>query len=494
VTTGLVLASELGDRWRDSGPALWAIAIAAAAVWFVALAAIAFVTEPRHVDAGPTTLDPPDDEPPAVIGLITRDWELGHQVVPATLLDLAARHFVSIDWLGDRTLVRVRRDNEGDLTGYERAVLDHVRMLSRETSDGFVPADALTTGPEDRSKGWWRRFERDVHDDARARGLSRPRFGTGAKTILTALAVVVGLTVGAAASTLSDDNTNDDPLGAALAWGGISAGVLIAGTVRLGGERDTPAGRDAAARWLGLRSALADNPTFASQPPAAVSVWDRLIAYGAAMGVAQGAVAALPLGAESEREAWSPVGGRWRIVRVRYPDLIPPGYGRHPAKVFLVGAVFAAVGVFTVPAAISIANSFLDSFDGTTGDGSLPIGLRVSVGVFMAVVVAFGVGLAIVGALMVISGGGDLVRARDAVEGRVLRVRMRGDERRRYWHVAVDDGSSARVRAWRVATRPPCEQGATVRANVTPWLRYVRDLRVERVPSSDEPRPPVPSG
>jgi hypothetical protein len=483
VTTGLVLASDLADRWRDLGGALWAIAATAAVAWLVVLGAIASASEPRRVQPGPQTLETAGDEPPAVVGLITRDWELDHEVVPATLLDLAARGFASIDCLGDRTFVRVRSNDDQTLTEYERAVLDHVRSLSRETSDGFVPADALTTGPEHRSSGWWRRFERAVRDDARARGLSRPRFGAGAKTLLTALALVVGLTVGAAASTMSGDGNDDDPVGAALAWGAISAGVLIAATTRLRGERDTPEGRHAASRWLGVRSMLADNPTFPSQPPAAVAVWDRLLAYGAAMGVARGAVAALPLGAESDAEAWSPVGGRWRVVRVRYPDHVPPGYGRHPARVFLVGVAFSAVGVFTVPSAISIASSLLQSLEGSSTNGSVPVGVRVAVGVSMAIVVAFGVGIGIIGALMVVGGASDLVRARHVVDGRVLRVRVRGDEQHRYWHLAVDDGSGPLVRSWRVATPPSCEQGSMVRANVTPWLRHVRDLRVTE-PSS----------
>jgi hypothetical protein len=101
----------------------------------------------------------------------------------------------------------------------------------------------------------------------------------------------------------------------------------------------------------------------------------------------------------------------------------------------------------------------------------------------MAIVVAFGVGIGIIGALMVVGGASDLVRARHVVDGRVLRVRVRGDEQHRYWHLAVDDGSGPLVRSWRVATPPSCEQGSMVRANVTPWLRHVRDLRVTE-PSS----------
>ena len=133
------------------------------------------------------------------------------------------------------------------------------------------------------------------------------------------------MTVGVASTTLTPDQQSDDPIGAAVGMGFVSAVVLIGAASRLRGERDTPQGRDAARRWLGLREMLSNDPLFGAQPPAAVAIWDRLLSYGAALGMARSAVATLPLGAESERHAWSPVGGRWRVVRIRYPRRLPPG-------------------------------------------------------------------------------------------------------------------------------------------------------------------------
>jgi hypothetical protein len=54
---------------------------------------------------------------------------------------------------------------------------------------------------------------------------------------------------------------------------------------KVGGERDTAAGRAVAARWLGVRDWLAAHESFADPPPAAVTVWDRYLPYGAALGV-----------------------------------------------------------------------------------------------------------------------------------------------------------------------------------------------------------------
>jgi hypothetical protein len=180
--------------WRDAGPVLWLVAATGAVLWAALLGVLAFATRCRRVDPGPATMDAGGPEPPAVVNLLTSEWRVGHGAVPATLLDLAARRLVAIDQVGERTLVRVRPASErvrgrGDgLEPYERMVLDHV---VRQASDGVVPTEALTTGPEEEARGWWRRFRRSVERDARRRGLSRRRWSPAAHTVLTVTAVVV---------------------------------------------------------------------------------------------------------------------------------------------------------------------------------------------------------------------------------------------------------------------------------------------------------------
>ncbi len=345
-----------------------------------------------------------------------------------------------------------------------------------------MPADALTTGPEAVSETWWRQFHRGVIEDARGRELSRPRWGGRERAILGVLAVVVGLAVGVAATTLTGNSSStssrsdDNPVGAAVGMGLMAAVVLVGAARRLGGERDTPAGRDAASRWLGLRAMLANDPLFASQPPAAVAIWDRLLAYGAALGVAPSAVDGLPFGAESERHAWSPVGNRWRLVTIRYPQRMPPGYGRRPVLVALVGLVVTVVGVLVAPGAVSVADALLRAAGDAASDQKVPVWFRTAVGLALGSVVALGVAVALVGAALLVGGVADLIRRRRAVEGRVLRVRVRGDDQHRIWHLAVDDGGSDRIRAWRLGSAPAGHPGSTVRARVSPWLRHVADL------------------
>src|SRR5205085_10376830 len=78
----------------------------------------------------------------------------------------------------------------------------------------------------------------------------------------------------------------------------------------------TPAGRARAAHWLGVRDWLRGFPTFADLPPAAVAVWDRYLAYGAALDATPATSATIDLGYDWKHGLWS-VYGPWRPVRVR---------------------------------------------------------------------------------------------------------------------------------------------------------------------------------
>ncbi|HWC10004.1 MAG TPA: hypothetical protein VG455_02165, partial [Acidimicrobiales bacterium] len=442
----------LVERWRDLGPVLWLVAGGGGALWAALLGVLTFATRSRDVDPGPATLDLGGPEPPAVVNLVTGDWRLGHEAVPATLLDLAARRLVAIEQVGERTLVRVRPDPErgsdAKLEPYERMVLDHV---VGHATEGVVPADALTTGPEEEARGWWRSFRRSVERDGRRRGLSRRRWSPAARLTLSVSALAVAVLVGVAATTLPDDpdDSDDDPLGAGIAALVLTAGALLGAVEALNGQRETPAGREAAARWLGLRTLLAEDPLFAEYPPAGVAIWDRLLAYGAAMGVAHGAVRALPLGSERDDEAWSPVGGHWRVVRIRYPRFVPPGYGRHPGLVVLLGLFQLALAILALPAATAAADGLREVVVDFSADDTVPTAFGVGVSVFLAVVVALAALLAARGAAMALAGIVDLVSERRRAEGRVLRVRRRGRDDRPRWYVAVDPGRVARIRAWR---------------------------------------------
>jgi Predicted membrane protein (DUF2207) C-terminal domain len=268
--------------------------VAAVVLWVLLLLGVAFATRARGVDPGPATMEL-GEEPPAVVDLLTNEWRVTADAVPATLLDLAARDYLDLEQYGPGgTVCRVRRTSGEGLEACERMVLDHVAGLA---VDGVGPPEALTTGPQDQSSRWWRGFQRAVVGDARERGLARDRWSGSAKAFLRAAALVpAGLGVLYAAGGLD--------------FGTIGAGlviwVVLTSAIKLfGDQRDTPAGAEAAARRLGVRDHLGRNEVFPTLPPASVAIWDRYVGYGAALGVATAAVHALPMGAEDDHRAWS---------------------------------------------------------------------------------------------------------------------------------------------------------------------------------------------
>jgi hypothetical protein len=249
--------------------------VAAVVLWVLLLLGVAFATRARGVDPGPATMEL-GEEPPAVVDLLTNDWRVTADAIPATLLDLAARDYLDLEQYGPgRTVCRVRRTSGEGLEAYERMVLDHVAGLA---VDGVVPAEALTTGPQDQSSRWWPGFQRAVVGDARERGLARDRWSGSAKAFLRAAALVpagLGVLYANAAGGLD--------------FGTIGAGLVIwvalTSSIKLfGDQRDTPAGAEAAARWLGVRNYL--GATRCSRPcrrcrwPSGTGIWATAPPWG----------------------------------------------------------------------------------------------------------------------------------------------------------------------------------------------------------------------
>jgi len=472
---GALLAEEATVQFPELVAPLLVATVAATGLWLVLLLAAAFATRPRQVDPAPATMEL-GEESPAVVDLLTNDWRVTLDAVPATLLDLAARGFVDLDQHGPgRTVCRVRRSAGDGLESYERMVLDHVAGLA---VDGVVPAEALTTGPQDASARWWRSYQRKVVEDARGRGLTRDRWSRLLSTLLRVAALVpAGLAVLLANAALG------------LNFGTIAAGIVVwvvlTGLVkRFGDQRETPAGVEAAAHWLGVRAYLGRNEVFPTLPPAAVAIWDRYLAYGAALGVATAALRALPMGAEDDHRAWSSYGGRWRVVRVRYPRL-RLAWGRPPLLAFLVGVAVAGAGYGLLRLMLSLRGW-------TEG---LPSGDAVGgwVRLVATVLAVFALGVGAWGVWTMLRALLDLGSRRE-VEGQVVRLRSysRGENGYDYF-AAVDDGRSGKVKALLVpsATYARLREGAIARATVGPRLGHVRrmDLVDEKPAASPASEP-----
>jgi hypothetical protein len=260
---------------------------------------------------------------------------------------------------------------------------------------------------------------------------------------------------------------------AALLWSfRIGAGAWVVGAFLLGAvrarhpQRDTPLGLEAASRWLGVRARLAEDDVFPTLPPIVVALWERYLPYGAAFGVAPGAVRPIPMGAESDYRAWSSYGGRWRVVRIRYPELLPPGWGKHPLLALFHGVIATGVAAFVLAV---VASPVLDAVPDSGA-------LELLVG---AAVVGIPAAVAILGAIQSLRAFADLWSQAD-VSGQILRLRVHGSDDKKRHYVAVDDGTSPTIRAWLVKPElySPLEQGQVVVASLTPRLRYVRSIRL----------------
>jgi hypothetical protein len=157
--------------------------------------------------------------------------------------------------------------------------------------------------------------------------------------------------------------------------------------------------------------------------------------------------------------------------------------------VTLLGVVQLAIGIPLLPLAQAASSSLPEWLDvGAPGDGSLgtdvPAGTPVAIAVVLARVTVLATALALLGAVMTLVGLADLVTGRTTVEGRVLRRRDRSDDNRVIWYLAVDDGTTDRVRAWRFHTHVPGRQGDTVRGVVSQRLRHVADLEIVKTTSA----------
>ena len=418
------------------------VAVASIAVWLLVIGAVRWARRPVEPRAGPKALEL-GPEPPAVANLLVHDFALTHEAVPATLLDLAARDVVDLEHRGPGEFVcRLKRRAVEPKTRYELRVLE---LLRRRAHDGVVPPEALTTGPADESRKWWSGFRKEVIDDCQERGLSRDLWDANTLSALT----IVGLVPAPLMAIAFEWRVG-------FAYG---AGVfLFVGFLRAGRrQRDTPVGLEAASRWLGVRAWLREDKALKAAPAITVALWERHLAYAAAFGFAGEASRLLGLGAESDTQAWSAHGGRWRRVRVRYPGgLLPLGWGLSPIGATLRGLLFTAAGGIATAVLAPVVDGWAN------------------------VILVPPLGAAAVGVALLALGISD-IRSSVEITGPILRLRKRGTDKSPRYYLAVDHGSPT-VRAWVV--RPEIyarlRQDEMVTASVTPRLRHVRSVRPAR--------------
>lgn len=484
------LASVTGRVENDPNLALAVLAVAVAGLTLAFMLVQAWRTRPRNPPEAMPTMDLLDEPPPAIVDLVTDDFEVTPGAVPATLCDLAARRWLAIEELSPgNVVIRIRgRDGRGELLDYERQVLDHVRGLA---VDGVVPAKAMTTGPSAVSQRWWRRLRDAVVADAQRRGLCRDRwtgvslFPAALGALATFLAVYLAVELGEerpSGQRMTRDEVTALVLVAAAIAIALGIGVWLGRIQRTKPQRDTAAGLQMASHWLGVRRWMSDVGRFGDKPAASVLLWDKYLGYAIALDLARTATTELPLGAEDDRHAWSRATGRWRHVRVRYPRL-RPGWGRHPFWAVVQALLVGGAALFVLRIALQIRGDEVTSLD----ELSREIQRYVDLGALVVAVVLVPVVLWNVVKLW--RGLIDLFDTR-TIEGEVVRKRVRGgsDDKQPRRYLAVDSGDSSTVRAWdaTAAAYAACAQGDRVRVRYTPRLGRVKSVEVVARTAADE--------
>jgi hypothetical protein len=491
----------LATEYADTVP--WLLLTGGAlAAWLVLFALVATATMPTLPAPGAETTEI-GPEPPALANLLVNRCKVTSSAVAATLLDLTTRGAATIEQIGDgQHLLRLRRNRPATTTPYEVQVLELVDSRAR---DGTTPAAELSLGYGATADAWWKRFERAVVDDARQRGLVRRRFSRLQAMLLAGTLIVPSALFGVAfevygAAARAQGESMDEGGGI---WAAFAVWVVLVslGARRLRGWRETRQGDEVSARWLGVRQALRNEASLAEAPAAGVVVWEQLLAYAVALGVARRADADLPIGPTRHDEGWSPYRGLWRQVRIRYPRRF--AYGEAPVRVAIlsgivvVGLALALVlGRAVVAAAFEIVG---EAFDDDNDAASRQLALALSL-LFAALVgvVGFYAGRSLITLRRALA---DLAAGPETVEGYVVRVpwhRVSDGDGGTTWqpmgYTAVDDGTTDdEVRALRHYDSA-IREGQVVRVTVTPNLRHVVRMEPVVAGSSSPEGPAGPSG
>ena len=452
------------------------IIVAPVAAWFGLFGLAQVATRPRTPAPTPATeeLGP---ESPAVASLLVNHWEITEDAAESTLIDLAARHILEFRQPANdprQTTVHVRQPSPAGLTPYEQRVFDRVRGLSQ---GGMVPLTALTFRDAGKAGNWGKRLAAEVIAEARANGLSQRRFGPRILSALSGAALLVGFAVAAGVLMWLHRTHDNDPIRTALGAGVFAFGGLSAVAGKVGGERDTAAGREVAARWLGVRAWLRGHEAFADEPPAAVAIWDRYLSYGAAVGATRVSSAVIDLGMGNRKRVWSSYTGTpgettWHRVRVHYPRFWPR-YGKTAPKLFLRAVIAAAIGYV-------LLRFWYSGVDSVLAISPRKSAVDSSVTLIKGVGLLAGLALLVYGAYVVLRTVIDLL-VPNTITGEVVwteRWRSGQNNTPSLDYLAVDEASGDSTRAW--ALPAPLHHGFgdgdVVTFRVRRWSRRVIDV------------------
>ena len=468
-------------------------------VYFAVYGLALLATRPAPVTPAPATEDL-GPELPAVASVCANQWEVTEDAAESTLLDLGARRILEFRQPANdpmQTTVHVVQQSPTGLTPYEQRVFDRVKGLA---VGGVVPLTALTFRDQKEAQAWSKRVASEVMSEVVDRGLARRRFNKGLVTALVILAIgcAVVATIGAASFIDLRSHNNGSRAKGALGLGFVLVLILAGFAVKDHGYRETPAGTEVAARWLGVRAWLRGHEAFGDLPPAAVAVWDRYIGYGAAVGASRVASAVIDLGMGNRKRAWSSFGGAWHRVRVHYPRFWPR-YGLGAGHLIWRGTWRTALGfgliIFwyrvidkatnTVAPAVTETHRVNGKNVSTVVPGNATI--HDAAGWIKFGGLTLGFALAAFGVYVLVRALIDtttLTITGEVVWTEVWRSSSSSNSSSSHptlYYLAVDNGTGDSTKAW--AARPSmcnrCTPGDTVTIKVHRWSRTVIDLTVD---------------
>jgi hypothetical protein len=214
-------------------------------------------------------------------------WRSDEDAIDSTLLDLAARGFLELRQPGDdpsETTVRLRKGDGRSLTPYEQQVLDRVQTLS---TNGEASLTSLAFRSWAEARRWRGAFYRAVVDEARNRGLCRPRLSRRTKRMLLGAAVVpAGLMFATWTWTTAVQHAGvaDQITGSLIAAAAVFLALYFAVELRWS-DQSTPEGTQIAAGWLAYRAHLVAVEGMTDLAPADVASWGREMSFASALGV-----------------------------------------------------------------------------------------------------------------------------------------------------------------------------------------------------------------
>lgn len=422
-------------------------------------------------------------EPPAVVALLTNEYDVPRSAVTATALDLAARGWIRLS-TADGELVVVTRGSAqaGDtLRPFEQQVLNH---LAARAFNDVTSAGTLAASHRRLDRRWWMRFRRSVTDTSQTLGYSTRRY-TPIELAPIAACGAIGLIALWMATRNGDEVAVADSWTPRALWFVALIGIGLLGwrTIEraLGSSQSpTDRGLQRTAEWMGhrrrLRERIPERASVLASPSQQIA-----LAHAAVMGVSDHALEQLPAAPEDHRRAWSEAGGTPHVVAVRYP--VRPGYGQHPVRVGIAGVVVFLVFRWLKGflQRVSDGESLQSVIDRVPGQIDLIEKIASVLAVLCWAPLLWGVWAIVAGAVDSIATRervGAIVRARrpsEVVHPLLANVVKPFAERDRFsTYLAIDDGKRPLVTAWLANERSAAPQGAQARVRATPLLGYVR--------------------